>query len=85
MILILEPNSAPESTDYKILSSQLDRLPGITYRVHREVSAEVTPTEIYLIGNTGADCRANAGSALCLEGGAGVGSLPRPRAPQARR
>src|SRR5437762_5142977 len=54
MILILEPNSAPESTDYKILSSQLDRLPGITYRVHREVGSEVTLTEIYLIGNTGA-------------------------------
>ena len=54
MILILEPNSAPESTDYKVLTSQLDRLPGITYRVHREVGAEVTLTELYLIGNTGA-------------------------------
>ena len=37
MILILEPNSAPESADYKVLSSQLDRLSGINYRVHREV------------------------------------------------
>ena len=54
MILILEPNTRPEGTEYKVLTSQLDRLPGITYRVHREVGAEVTLTEIYLIGNTGA-------------------------------
>jgi len=54
MILILEPNSSPESTDYKILEAHLGRLPSIKYRVHREVGAEVTLTEIYLIGNTGA-------------------------------
>src|SRR6267154_567271 len=54
MILILEPNAKPESSEFKALSSQLDRLPGIKYRVHREVGAEVTLTEIYLIGNTGA-------------------------------
>ena len=54
MILILEPNARPESADFKVLTSQLDRLPGIAYRVHREVGAEVTLTEIYLIGNTGA-------------------------------
>ena len=54
MILILEPNSSPESDGYKFLESQLGRLPGIKYRVHREVGAEVTLTEIYLIGNTGA-------------------------------
>ena len=54
MILILEPNASPESSDYRTLTGQLDRLPGIQYRVHREVGAEVTLTEIYLIGNTGA-------------------------------
>jgi 3-deoxy-7-phosphoheptulonate synthase len=54
MILILEPNTNPESTDYRTLAGQLDRLPGIQYRVHREVGAEVTLTEIYLIGNTAA-------------------------------
>ena len=52
MILILEPNTDPDSADFKILSGQLDRLPGIRYRVHREVGAEVTLTEVYLIGNT---------------------------------
>ena len=54
MILILRPNTEPESTDYQILTGQLARLPNIQFRVHREVGAEVTLTEIYLIGNTGA-------------------------------
>ena len=53
MILILEPNTHPESTDYQILVGQLERLPGIQFRVHREVGTEVTLTELYLIGNTG--------------------------------
>jgi 3-deoxy-7-phosphoheptulonate synthase len=52
MILVLEPNTIPESRDYQGLISQLERLPNITYRVHREVGTEVTLTEIYLIGNT---------------------------------
>ena len=54
MILVLEPNTSPEAADYQVLMSQLGRLPGISYRVHREVGSEVTLTEIYLIGNTGA-------------------------------
>ena len=54
MSLVLEPNTRPDSTEYKVLVGQLERLPGIQYRVHREVGTEVTLTEIYLIGNTGA-------------------------------
>jgi 3-deoxy-7-phosphoheptulonate synthase len=54
MILVLEPNTNPESPDYRMLASQLERLPGVKFRVHREVGTEVTLTEIYLIGNTGA-------------------------------
>jgi len=54
MILVLEPNTNPDGTDYAMLMGQLGRLPGISYRVHREVGTEVTLTEIYLIGNTGA-------------------------------
>ncbi|HEX4882684.1 MAG TPA: 3-deoxy-7-phosphoheptulonate synthase [Casimicrobiaceae bacterium] len=54
MILVLEPNTNPDGTDYRILIGQLERLPGIRHRVHREVGTEVTLTEIYLIGNTGA-------------------------------
>jgi 3-deoxy-7-phosphoheptulonate synthase len=54
MILVLEPNTSPDSTEWRILTGQLERLPNIQYRVHREVGTEVTLTEIYLIGNTGA-------------------------------
>ncbi|MGE5104875.1 MAG: 3-deoxy-7-phosphoheptulonate synthase [Betaproteobacteria bacterium] len=54
MILVLEPNTQPESVDYRMLTAQLERLSNITFRVHREVGTEVTLTEIYLIGNTGA-------------------------------
>ncbi|MEO5764222.1 MAG: 3-deoxy-7-phosphoheptulonate synthase [Casimicrobiaceae bacterium] len=54
MILVLEPNTRPDAADYQGLMGQLARLPGISYRVHREVGTEVTLTEIYLIGNTGA-------------------------------
>jgi 3-deoxy-7-phosphoheptulonate synthase len=52
MILVLEPNTQPDSADYRVLTGQLERLPNIQYRVHREVGSEVTLTEIYLIGNT---------------------------------
>lgn len=54
MILVLEPNTHPESTEYRMLIGELERLSNIDYRVHREVGKEVTLTEIYLIGNTGA-------------------------------
>ncbi|HET7260505.1 MAG TPA: 3-deoxy-7-phosphoheptulonate synthase [Casimicrobiaceae bacterium] len=54
MILVLEPNTHPESPEYRMLTGELERLPNIDYRVHREVGKEVTLTEIYLIGNTGA-------------------------------
>lgn len=54
MILVLEPNTFPESPEYRILTSELERLANVEYRVHREVGKEVTLTEIYLIGNTGA-------------------------------
>jgi 3-deoxy-7-phosphoheptulonate synthase len=67
MILILEPNTDPESTEYKILVGQLGRLPNITYRVHREVGAEVTLTELYLIGNTGALTTEQMQTLPCVE------------------
>src|SRR6478609_10423361 len=54
MILVLEPNTRPESIDYRMLTGQLERLSNVSYRVHREVGSEVTLTEIYLIGNTAA-------------------------------
>jgi 3-deoxy-7-phosphoheptulonate synthase len=54
MILVLEPNTRPESSEFRMLSALLQRLPHVDFRVHREVGSEVTLTEIYLIGNTAA-------------------------------
>ena len=52
MILILVPNTQPDSPEYKQLMAHLSNLSGITARVHTEVGVEQTLTEIYLIGNT---------------------------------
>lgn len=52
MILILKPNTLPESPDYKQLLAHLANLSGITTRIHTEVGIEQTLTEIHLIGNT---------------------------------
>lgn len=52
MILILVPNTRPDSPEYKQLLAHLTNLPGITARVHTEVGTEQTLTELYLIGNT---------------------------------
>ena len=54
MILVLNPNVEIESNSYQQLMAQLARLPDIQVRVHREVGAEQTLTEVYLIGNTSA-------------------------------
>lgn len=52
MILILIPDTRPDSPEYKQLLAHLANLPGITTRVHTEVGAEHTLTELYLIGDT---------------------------------
>jgi 3-deoxy-7-phosphoheptulonate synthase len=52
MILVLAPNTSPDSIEYRALIERLNQLPDIKHRVHREVGTEVTLTEIYLIGNT---------------------------------
>ncbi|MDR0250951.1 MAG: hypothetical protein LBI35_06555 [Burkholderiales bacterium] len=52
MILVLAPNTSPDSIEYRALIERLSQLPDIKHRVHREVGTEVTLTEIYLIGNT---------------------------------
>ncbi len=54
MILVLNPNVEIESNSYQQLMAHLARLPDIQVRVHREVGAEQTLTEVYLIGNTSA-------------------------------
>lgn len=52
MILVLKPNTLPESSEYKQLLAHLANLPGISTRIHSETGIEQTLTEIYLIGNT---------------------------------
>lgn len=52
MILILVPNTQLDSPEYKQLMAHLANLSGIFTRVHTEIGAEQTLTEIYLIGNT---------------------------------
>ena len=36
MILVLEPNTRPESVDYRMLTAQLERLSNVDFRVHRD-------------------------------------------------
>src|SRR5215216_1640742 len=52
MILVLSPDTRPESPEYKQLLTHLANLPGISTRVRTEVGSEQTLTEVYLIGNT---------------------------------
>jgi len=52
MILILTPDTRPDSPEYQQLLAHLANMPGISTRVHTEVGIEQTLTEIYLIGNT---------------------------------
>ncbi|MCP5274426.1 MAG: 3-deoxy-7-phosphoheptulonate synthase [Burkholderiales bacterium] len=67
MILILVPNTRPESPEYKQLQAYLANLPGITTRIHTEVGAEQTLTELYLIGNTKALSVDEIGNLPCVD------------------
>jgi 3-deoxy-7-phosphoheptulonate synthase len=51
MILILVPNTRPDSAEYKQLMAHLAKFLGISTRIHTEAGVEQTLTEIYLIGN----------------------------------
>ncbi len=52
MILILKPDTDKNSAEYRQLMNHLSNLPEIQVRVHDEVGAQRTLTEIYLIGDT---------------------------------
>ncbi len=52
MIVILEPNVAENSEEYRQTLHYLSQLPGVTTHIHKIQGAEQTLTEIYLIGNT---------------------------------
>ncbi len=52
MILILAPNTDPQSDEYRQLMSYLEHLPNIQTRLHQESGTQQTLTELYLIGDT---------------------------------
>ena len=52
MILILSPNTQPDSAEYRQLIDHLGHLPKIKTRIHQEKGTQQTLTEIYLIGDT---------------------------------
>jgi len=54
MILILNPTTTQDTTEYKALITHLQQLEGVTHRVHQVVGDQQVLTEIYLIGNTSA-------------------------------
>ena len=52
MILILRPNTDTHSDEYRQLMQHLARLANIKARIHQEVGAQQTLTEVYLVGDT---------------------------------
>ena len=52
MIIILQPHVSSHSAEYRQLMDYLANRPNIQTRVHQEVGALQTLTEIYLIGDT---------------------------------
>ncbi|HUW98983.1 MAG TPA: hypothetical protein VMV40_09120 [Acidiferrobacter sp.] len=52
MIVVLKSHVTKASPEFRELMEYLTQKPGITTRIHEEVGALVTLTEIYLIGDT---------------------------------
>ncbi|MBK7982950.1 MAG: 3-deoxy-7-phosphoheptulonate synthase [Candidatus Competibacteraceae bacterium] len=52
MIVILNPNVEDHSEEYRLTLDYLERLPGISARVHKVQGTQQGLTEIYLIGDT---------------------------------
>jgi len=67
MILILTPDIDTADKRYQELLEHLDNLPGVFYRVHREVGQENVLTELYLIGDTSSLEEADMAALPCVE------------------
>ncbi len=67
MILILSPNTSPDSTEYRQLLAYLDQLPKISYRAHQETGVQQVLTEVYLIGDTASLSLEDMKSLPCVE------------------
>ncbi len=52
MIVILQPEVSKGSPEFRVVMDFLTAKPNVTTRIHEEVGAQQTLTEIYLIGDT---------------------------------
>lgn len=52
MIIILQAHATPDSVEFRQLMDYLRNRPNIQTRLHQEVGAQQTLTEVYLIGDT---------------------------------
>ena len=67
MILILHADTDKNGTAYRHLLEHLANLRNITVRVHDEVGAQQTLTELYLVGDTAALQIEDMASLPCVE------------------
>ncbi len=67
MILILHADTDKNGTAYRHLLEHLANLPNITVRVHDEVGAQQTLSEIYLVGDTATLQLEDMASLPCVE------------------
>ncbi len=52
MILVLAPDTATDSAEFRKLEEFLGRMPNIRHRIHQETGEQQLLTEVYLIGDT---------------------------------
>lgn len=67
MILILTPNVDTDGDELRRLTTYLDALPNIQYRLHHERGAQQVLTEVYLIGDTASLSVDDMKSLPCVE------------------
>lgn len=52
MLIILHPNTPPNSDEYRMTLAYLEQLPNVSVRVHEVQGAQQILTELYLLGDT---------------------------------
>ncbi len=67
MIVILAPDTRADSAEYNHTLNYLRNLPNVSVRVHQEVGARQTLTELYLIGETAVIDVGSIESLPCVE------------------
>ncbi len=67
MILILQPDTETDSSEFQSLLTHLSGLEGVSHRVHQVFGEERTLTEIYLIGDTRALSETEMSELPCVQ------------------